>query len=69
MDNPSPVNLQSPAEVRAAGWAAESRDDEGHLMTSHAPFESDVEMVEFICEELARGHMVTIWPHEKGRRA
>jgi sulfur-carrier protein len=62
MQNPSPVNLKTPAEVRADGWQAESRDDDGHLCTSHAPFVSAREMHDYIAEEIGRGKTVTIWP-------
>lgn len=33
MQNPSPINLMTPAESRALGWQAESRDADGHLCT------------------------------------
>ena len=62
MENPNLVNLQTPEEVRALGWQAESRDDDGHLCTTHAPFESAKEMYDYISEELERGKAVTIWP-------
>ena len=65
MKNPFPVNTQTPEEVRAAGWQAESRDNDGHLCTTHAQFESAREMREYISEELARGNSVTIWPERK----
>lgn len=37
MRDPKPVNLWTPDEVRAAGWAAEARDADGHLMSFVAP--------------------------------
>ena len=62
MKDPKPINFMTPQESRARGWQAESRDEDGHLCTQHAPFESDVEMLEYIREENKRGLTVTIWP-------
>jgi hypothetical protein len=66
MQRPRPVNLMTPQESRALGWAAESRDKDGHLVTQHAPFESFIEMIDYIRKERNSGHTVTIWPHESG---
>lgn len=62
MKNPSPVNLMTPEESRALGWQAESRDEDGHLCTQHAPFDSDRDMINYIAEQTAEGKTVTIWP-------
>ena len=62
MKNPSPVNLMTPAESRALGWQAESRDEVGHLITQHAPFHSDEDLIEYVNEQTAEGRTVTIWP-------
>jgi len=62
MKNPSPINLKSSSEVRAEGWQAEARDADGHLCSTHAPFETVSEMAEYVSEELARWCTVTVWP-------
>lgn len=64
MKDPSPIHLMTSAEVRANGWQAESRDTDGHLISTHAPFdEDDAEgIVWFVKEATARGETVTIWP-------
>lgn len=64
MKNPSQVNLQTRGEVRAAGWKAESRDDDGHLCTTHAAFDDDKAIIQYVREALASFHTVTIWPHK-----
>lgn len=64
MKDPMPVNLMTPAEIRESGWAAEARDDEGHLITTHAPFESGAERDEYVREETSRGLTVTIFPEK-----
>jgi len=63
MKNPHPVNLMTPEESCARGWAAEARDADGHLITQHGPFETDAEMAQYAREETARGLTVTIWPN------
>lgn len=62
--NPMPVNLMTPEQVRAAGWQAESRDSDGHLMRTHAPFAAndDEGIVWMVREALEHGETVTIWP-------
>ena len=62
MRAPNPINLQTPQEVRAAGWAAEARDKDGHLVTVRARLGNDAEWGRFIREETAMGFTVTIWP-------
>ena len=64
MKEPKPINLTSSAEIRAAGWQAESRDADGHLISTHAPFREDDDegIAWFVREETQRGHTVTIWP-------
>lgn len=68
MRNPRPVNLMTPDESRSLGWAAESRDSDGHLMTQHAPFESRAERLAYIAEEAKRGHDVTIFEDQPNDR-
>lgn len=60
MKNPSPINLTTNAEFAAHGWAAVSRDADGHAMSCHAPFEDDLERLEYIADEALRGCTVTI---------
>ncbi len=62
MKNPNPVNLQTPEEIREAGWQAESRDADGHLSRTHIPFESDEDIIWFVREAMGHGDTVTIWP-------
>lgn len=61
MRNPYPVNLMTPEESRALGWAAEERDSDGHLITQHAPFASEAEKRQYTQEAEERGNTVTIW--------
>lgn len=68
MNDPYPVNRASPESVRADGWAAESRDADGHLIRCHAPFDSDADIVWFVREGMANGETVTIWPGPLPRR-
>jgi sulfur-carrier protein len=62
MKNPMPVNLSTSDEVRAQGWAAESRDADGHLIRAHIPFDRDEDIVWFVREGMQYGETVTIWP-------
>ena len=48
MQNPYPINLMTPEEVQQLGWAAEGRDEDGHLMTMNAPFSDADEQAEFL---------------------
>jgi hypothetical protein len=65
MENPKPVHLTNTAEIQALGWAAESRDSDGHLMTTHAPFSTNKERDKYCAEEKARGHIVTVFAPKK----
>lgn len=62
MRNPNPINFMSSEEVRSAGWQAEARDDDGHLVSMIAPFDTDDDIVSFVREATTRGETVTIWP-------
>ena len=62
MKNPSPINLMTPEEVRAQGWAAETRDSDGHLIRTNAAFENDADIVWLVREAMEHGETVTIWP-------
>lgn len=62
MRDPKAVNLVTSEKVRADGWQAESRDADGHLISTHAPFDDDAELSEYVRDETTRGHTVTIWP-------
>ncbi len=62
MDDPDPINLWPSNEVRAAGWQAECRDADGHLTRTHAPFNSDEDIVWLVREALEHGDTITIWP-------
>ena len=66
MQNPNPINLMTPEESRAKGWAAESRDADGHLCSQHAPFDDDALLVHYVRECVSKGQTVTIWPYPIG---
>lgn len=63
MEHPNIINLTTPEENRSRGWTAEERDKEGHLLSCHAPFETDEDIVWYVREAMKRGGTVTIWPH------
>lgn len=60
MKSPKSVNLMTTAEVRANGWAAEARDADGHLMTTHAQFTSDAEFLRYAKECAEENWTLTI---------
>lgn len=62
MKNPNPINLATSAAIRANGWQAETRDEDGHLCRTHAPFDSDDDIVWLVREALEHGETITIWP-------
>ena len=64
MQNPMKINLMTPDEVRAAGWGAEERDKDGHLLSGHVLFEDDESIIWYVREAMKRGGTVTIWPHD-----
>lgn len=66
MKNPSPIHLMTTQEVRSLGWAAEGRDDDGHLVTQHAPFDCFLDLIEYVHKERKAGRSVTIFPHASG---
>lgn len=66
MKNPDPVNLMTAEQSRANGWAAESRDSDGHLCSQHAEFDDDSLLVHYVRECVERGQTVTIWPEPIG---
>lgn len=67
MQNPMPVNLITQDKVRSLGWAAEARDQDGHLhstqawITQIAPHENAVRLAEFIIE-YATDCAITLFP-------
>lgn len=63
MKNPHPVNLKTPEQVRKEGWMAEARDDDGHLISTHAPFDDNDDIQWFVRNAMSVGNTVTIWPH------
>lgn len=65
MKDPMWINLKTPAEVRADGWQAETRDEDGHLIRTHVPFESDDDIIWLVREALEHGETITIWPVKK----
>ena len=68
MNDPMKINLQTPEEVRAQGWAAEARDTDGHLIRTHAPFDTDADIVWFVRDAMGHGETATIWPHDLQNR-
>ena len=65
MEKPFPINLMTPAEVRALGWAAESRDKDGHLASLITHYASDAELMDWVKNRRDHGETVTIWPRTK----
>ncbi|MET0438267.1 MAG: hypothetical protein ABW043_12325 [Devosia sp.] len=57
-----PINLQTPEKTRELGWQAEARDSDGHLVSCHAPFDGDEDIVWYIRESMDQKLTVTIWP-------
>lgn len=62
MKNPQPLHLTPPEKIRALGWQAECRDSDGHLTRTHAPFDTDADIVWLVREATSHGDTVTIWP-------
>jgi molybdopterin synthase sulfur carrier subunit len=65
--NPKHANLLTTDAIREAGWRAEARDNDGHLMTTHADFYSDEEMLRYIQECSNEGWTCTFFPSELSR--
>ena len=63
MKDPKKINLMTQDEVRALGWAAESRDADGHLVSTCAPFDTNSLLIEYVRECAEHGDTVTIWPN------
>ena len=63
MQDPSPIHLMTPEKSRSLGWAAEERDADGHIVSQHAPFDTDEGLARYVREAMDRGGTVTIWPH------
>lgn len=71
MKDPMPINETSQEDVRKQGWMAEARDADGHVISVHAPFDSEADIGSCVREWLDDGNTVTIWPHripQSGRR-
>jgi hypothetical protein len=62
MQMPKPANLYTPAEIRAGGWTAEARDEDGHLMTTHSEFPDAASLWLYFSECQREGWTATIWP-------
>lgn len=65
MKDPKPVNLWTTEYSRSLGWQAESRDDDGHLISLHAPIDKNDDIAEWIVECLKAGETVTFYPSSK----
>ncbi len=65
MKNPNPINLATSEEMRARGWQAEARDADGHLTSTHAPFDRDEDLIWYFKECMEAGYTITIWPTPK----
>lgn len=61
MRDPKPINLTTTEEVKAAGWAAEARDSDGHLVSMVSP-QGNVRRV--VSGWIAEGLAVTVFPKE-----
>lgn len=63
MKDPWPIHLTTTEEIKAQGWAAESRDSDGHLLSTTAPIEADdCTVLEWIIDCTKRGETVTFFP-------
>lgn len=62
MKDPAPIHLSTPAEMREAGWQAEARDSDGHVMSAHAPFKTISDLEWYYNESMEQGLTITIWP-------
>ena len=60
MKNPQALHLSDDAYFASLGWAAVSRDADGHAVGCHAPFESASERKRYLVAEAKRGCTVTI---------
>jgi len=65
MENPHKVNLSTSEQVRSRGWQIETRDADGHLIRTSAPFDKADDITWLIDEAMADGNTVTIWPPAK----
>lgn len=66
MKDPNPINLMTSEKVRANGWQAETRDADGHLIRTHAPFTCDDDILWLVKDAMEHGETVTIWPPAEG---
>jgi hypothetical protein len=62
MQNPVPAHLVTRDAVRANGWLAEARDDDGHLISLVSPQGSDAALGAWIRECHAGGLRITVFP-------
>lgn len=63
MKDPMWINLKTQDEMRTEGWAAESRDADGHLISCHIAFDADdASIVNWVAECTAAGETVTFFP-------
>lgn len=67
VDSPNKINLMTSEEVRSQGWQAESRDKDGHLLSTHVPFTTNADIVWFVREALEMGATITVWPVQDQR--
>lgn len=58
------MNEVTLAQTRAAGWQAEARDRDGHVVWHHRPQMTDRDIAWFTHVATARGATVTIWPDQ-----
>lgn len=65
MNDPKPLHLTPSDKIRELGWQAECRDADGHLTRTHAPFETDEDIIWLVKEALEHGDTITIWPVTK----
>lgn len=67
MQDPKPINLMTTSEVRALGWRAEARDEDGHLISMHAAFGSNESLGDYLRESAKHGEHVTIFAPTKNK--
>ena len=59
--DPKPINLMTPEEAQALGWAGEARDADGHLISTTAPDRSPMNLGEWVLEWVSEGCTVTMY--------
>jgi hypothetical protein len=60
MKDPMPINLFDDEYFARLGWAAVSRDKDGHAVSTHRPFRNEKERRKYLVSEAKLGCTVTM---------